>query len=253
MKIELLRPTVTPVNDHVWLLNDRDMATCYVVAGSERAMVIDTMMGFVDVRREAEALTGLPLICVNTHGHGDHIGGNWAFGKAWLHPADFSEAEWFLDLPEVREAIQANGLTFPPFRPIEDRQVFDLGGLELEAWHLPGHTPGGVVLLDRADRILFTGDAIIEQLWMQLDESLPLPVLIDSLERIHPLRGAYDTILHGHARGPEVADLYDELLAAAIDLNAGNTQDDEDYTWHSGTCRAHPYGKPPRRIVYNAP
>lgn len=252
MKLELLRPTVTPINDHVWLLNDRDLATCYVVAGRERAMVIDTMMGFVDVRREAEALTGLPLICVNTHGHGDHIGGNWAFDSAYLHPADLPVAEWFLNLPELQEAVRENGLTFPPFRPVEDRQVFDLGWLELEAWHLPGHTPGGVVLLDRADRILFTGDAIIEHLWMQLEESLPLPALIAGLERLRPLRGDYDIILHGHASGPTEADLYDTLLAAAIELEGGHTEGDEDYTWHGGTCRAHPYGNGQRKIVYNA-
>ena len=252
MKIELLKPTITPVNDHIWLLNDRDMATCYVVAGKERAMVIDTMMGFVDVRREAEALTGLPLICVNTHGHSDHIGGNWAFDEAWMHPADLSDVESFLAMPEVQEAIRENGLRYPEFRPISDQQVFDLGGLQIEAWYMPGHTPGGVVLLDRVDRMLFTGDAIIEQIWMQLSESQPISELIAGLERLRPLRGAYDVILHGHARGPEGADLYDELLAAAIELEAGHTEGDEDYTWFGGTCRAHPYGKPPRRIVYNA-
>ena len=250
MKIGLQSLKIMQINDHVWLLNDDDQAACCVVAGLDQAMVIDTMMGFVDVRHTAEALTGLPLICVNTHGHGDHIGGNWAFGAAHMHPADLPIADGFLHDPEILKAIRENGIAFPPFRPIADGELFDLGGLALQAYHLPGHTPGEIVLLDRADRILFTGDGIITHLWMQLPHSLPLSTQINSLKRIRPLRPQYDMILHGHSTEPESAELYDALLAAAIDLESGNTDSDEDYHWHGGVCRAHPYGQN-RKIVYN--
>lgn len=37
--------------------------------------------------------------------------------------------------------------------------ALDLGG-DLEVIHLPGHSPGSVGLLDRSNRILFTGDAV---------------------------------------------------------------------------------------------
>ena len=51
-------------------------------------------------------------------------------------------------------------------------------------YHIPGHTPGGICLLDRENRILFTGDSIIEQTWMQMKESLPIPVFFESLNKI---------------------------------------------------------------------
>ena len=83
--LKLRKPEILPINDHIWLLDDNHEATCYVVAGRERALVIDTSIGLCNIRETAEALTGLPLICVNTHGHEDHIGGNWAFEKAYVN------------------------------------------------------------------------------------------------------------------------------------------------------------------------
>ena len=85
--LKLRKPEILPINDHIWLLDDNHEATCYVVAGRERALIIDTSIGLCNIRETAEALTSLPLICVNTHGHGDHIGGNWAFEKAFMNLA----------------------------------------------------------------------------------------------------------------------------------------------------------------------
>ena len=250
MKHELRRPNVRPVNDHIWLMDDCGDATWYVVAGRERAMVIDTSIGLNDVRREAEQVTDLPLICVNTHGHGDHIGGNWSFDRAYMNPADLPLAEESMNWPEVQEAIRQLGIRFPEFEPIEDGQVFDLGGLILQALYLPGHTPGEIVLLDRQDRILFSGDGIIGHLWLQLEESLPVSRQIESMERLLPLRDAFDTILHGHCQQPVGAELFDTLLAALRDLAAGNTAGDIDYEWHGNISRAHPYQPEDRRVVY---
>lgn len=250
MEMQFRQPSVSRICDHVWLMNDNDEATGYVVVGNKCAAVVDTMIGLVNVKEEAQKLTDLPVICINTHGHTDHIGGNWSFDQAYINPADLSLAKKSLSIPQMKEAIQKFGIRFPEFLPIDDEQIFDLGELELQAYYLPGHTAGEIVLLDRTDRILFTGDGVIEQIWMQLPESLPLRTQIQSMQRIQHLRTEYDTILTGHSRGPEAAELFDELLAAAIDLENGNVADDVVYKWFGGTCRAHPYGREPRRIVY---
>lgn len=248
--LELRKPDIVPVNDHVWLLDDHHEATCYVVAGEKRAMVIDTSIGLCDIRETAERLTDLPLICVNTHGHGDHTGGNWAFERAYMNLADLPLAEESMNWPEVQEGLRQFGVSYPPFEPIEDGQRFDLGGLDLEAIYLPGHTPGEIVLLDRKDRILFSGDGILEHLWLQLDESLPVSTQIRSMERLLPLRDQFDTILHGHCQRPAGIELFDTLLQALRDLEAGRTEGDIDYAWHGNVSRAHPYQPNDRRIVY---
>ena len=69
------------------------------------------------------------------------------------------------------------------FLTLTEGDVFDLGGLFLEVYELPGHTPGGIVLLDRKDRILFSGDSILEQTWMQLPECLPMEQFLASLDK----------------------------------------------------------------------
>ncbi|MDE6625542.1 MAG: MBL fold metallo-hydrolase [Lachnospiraceae bacterium] len=250
--MQLRHPMITQINDHIWLMNDNNEATGYVVAGNQSAMVIDTMLGMVNVKEEAERLTDLPLICVNTHGHFDHIGGNWSFDKVYINFEDLSLAKETLAMPEIQATTRQFGFQYPEYLQIEDGQIFDLGGLELQAYYLPGHTAGEIVLLDRADRILFSGDGVIEQIWMQLPESLPIRTQIQSMQRIQHLRTEFDSILTGHSRCAEKAELFDALLEAAIDLDNGNTAGDVEYQWFGGTCMAHPYGKEPRRIAYKS-
>ncbi len=247
---QLRKPEIIPVNDHIWLLDDHHEATCYVVAGNTQAMVIDTSIGFCNIREIAESLTSLPLVLVNTHGHIDHVGGNWGFEAAYMNLADLKVAEEDYGIPRLRETIRANGLVFPPFTHVEDGHIFDLGGLELQVFYLPGHTAGEIALLDRKDRILFSGDGIVEQLWLQLPESQPVKTQIEGMERLRRYRDSFDTILHGHSDAPMGAELFDTMLDALKDLEAGNTEHDVDYEWLGHVSKAHPFQPDGRKIVY---
>ena len=247
---QLRKPEIIPVNDHIWLLDDHHEATCYVVAGNTQAMVIDTSIGFCNIREIAESLTSLPLVLVNTHGHIDHVGGNWSFESAYMNLADLKVAEEDYGMPRLQETIRANGLVFPPFTHVEDGHIFDLGGLELQVFYLPGHTAGEIALLDRKDRILFSGDGIVEQLWLQLPESQPVKTQIEGMERLRRYRDSFDTILHGHSDAPMGAELFDTMLDALKDLEAGNTEHDVDYEWLGHVSKAHPFQPDGRKIVY---
>ena len=37
------RIKITKINDHIWLLNDNNEATGYLVVGNEKALIIDNM------------------------------------------------------------------------------------------------------------------------------------------------------------------------------------------------------------------
>ena len=245
------RIRVSDINDHIKLLNDHNEGTGYLVTGTEKALVIDTMNGYEDVNALAKTYTDLPITVVNTHGHPDHIYGNIYFNEVYLNPADYELAEkWFAD-PEFTSAIKGTGLKPAAFLPVKEGDVFDLGGIQLEVYELAGHTRGGIVLLDRRDRILFTGDSIIEQTWLQLDESLTPAEFYKNLDRLQFLRPEFDSILTGHSRKLEDASLCEAHKQGVLELAEGKTENDVPYKWEGGVCKAHPYGEGWRRIVYN--
>jgi glyoxylase-like metal-dependent hydrolase (beta-lactamase superfamily II) len=120
------------------------------------------MNGYNDLYQAVRELTDKPLTVVNTHGHPDHIYGNMFFQEAYLHPADRELARMFVEDPEYRKMLEERKKTFPPFRDILPGDVIDLGGRTLEVFGLPGHTPGGILLLLREDRILLRKRILVE-------------------------------------------------------------------------------------------
>lgn len=145
-----------------------------LVIGVENAILIDTGMGVANIRDLVGTMTDKPVTVVNSHAHWDHVGGNHLFEEIWIHPAEAGELPkgypnarmrgWFgpdsltgplpdgidLDTLEIRPSV-ATGM-------LAEGQTFDLGTRTLEVLHCPGHSPGGVVLLDRANGILFSTD-----------------------------------------------------------------------------------------------
>ena len=76
---------VEKLADGVWsLLSPGGCPTlCYLVEGTEKAMLIDTGFGVGDTKALCERLTDKPLVVVDTHSHGDHILGTWAAVMKW--------------------------------------------------------------------------------------------------------------------------------------------------------------------------
>lgn len=246
------RVKLIKINDHIYLMNDNDEATGYIVLGKEKALVIDTMNGYEDVKAIAETVTQLPIMVVNTHGHLDHIYGNVYFEEAYMNPADYEIAECGYQHPVFVEAIKKAGGKPAKFKAIFPGDKIDLGGLVLEVYSIAGHTPGSIGLLSRADRIFFTGDGIIEQVWMQLEESLPMEQFLENLNKLESIRKDYDYILAGHSRGLEDASLYEDLKQAVQEVCEGKTENDMPYEWFEGTSIAHSYGgeNKIRKVVY---
>ena len=66
---------VIPIDESTWAL-DEGMVRSYLLAGTERAMLIDTGNGAGDLASAVRALTDKPVMLVNTHADPDHIGCN---------------------------------------------------------------------------------------------------------------------------------------------------------------------------------
>jgi glyoxylase-like metal-dependent hydrolase (beta-lactamase superfamily II) len=103
---------------------------------------------------------GAPLAVdavINSHGHEDHLAGNGVFtdARVHIHDADLGAARSLDGLMEVYGYAGPIGDAFreqvvdefhyrerPDARGFVDGDVFDLGGITIEAVHLPGHTRG---------------------------------------------------------------------------------------------------------------
>lgn len=242
---------VKQLKEHIYLLHDNEGATGYLVVGEKKALVIDTMNGYENVHDVVRTLTDLPLLVVNTHGHCDHIYGNVYFEEAYINPDDIEIAKKHMAFQDFVEACREHNLSMPPFKTIKDGDVIELGGLTLDVISLQGHTPGGICLLLREDRILFTGDSINHHLWMQLEESSKLKDFLKHLDKIMYVTNEADYILHGHAKGFDNISLMMQLRDGVVDLIETNGEGDKDYEWFGGVDKQHLFGDGNSVICYS--
>ena len=244
------RVNVKQITPKVYLLDESGESTGYLVVGSKKAVLIDTMNGGEDLKALAGSITDLPVMVINTHGHCDHIAGNIYFEEAWIHPADLELAKQHMSFEGFVQFCEKKGLSMPPFKFLEDGQVIDLGDLTLQVIWMPGHTQGSILLLSKEERILFTGDAINRHLWMQLGESTDLETLAQNLDKVMYLTEEADIILHGHNRGTDPISLIRDLRMGVQEILDGKTTDDEPYSWFDAVDMKHEYGPDKNAICY---
>lgn len=203
--------TVTVISPKVWAIDDHQAANCYLVEGKDSALLIDTGIGAADLLAQVGQLTHKPLIVVNTHGHPDHSGANYQFAKIYLAPGDSAAARNYM-LPASRAgaAKMARGATPQPGETykgkeiasklvvVKDGTTFKLGGRTIEVIETPGHTPGSICLLDKANKLLFTGDNDNTLVWLFLPNCLPLSAYLKSLQKLEKRVSEFDTLLPGH-------------------------------------------------------
>jgi len=99
---------------------------------------------------------------INTHAHFDHIGGNGYFLKADIaaHELDAEVIEKGDQEKSWADYFDGKLVPKPVKFKLKEGDKIDVGGMELEVIHTPGHTPGSICLYDRKSKILFSGDTI---------------------------------------------------------------------------------------------
>ncbi len=192
---------------NTWKIEDEGVRV-FILAGTERALVIDTGRSGLDIRRAAESVTDLPSELLLTHSDPDHTAGNRAFPVFYMHP---SEASVYYKLRSGRGS----------YLPVYDGDTLDLGDRTLEIVHIPGHTPGSISVLDRKNRCLIGGDPI------QCHGSIymfgihrELRTYVYGLKKLLT-RKDFDLVYPSHADLPVGRDVIPELIAGAEEILCG--------------------------------
>ena len=139
-------------------------SNCYLVGteSNKEGMIIDPGDEVEVILRNVEDL-GLEIrSIVLTHGHIDHIG-------ALKEVKEATGAEVAIHTDEA-ESLQGQplstllGLSYPtplpPDRLLQDGDSIDIGDLHFLVLHTPGHSPGGICLLEQGHKAVFSGDTL---------------------------------------------------------------------------------------------
>ena len=139
------------IDEHTWEGNGHLMAneTIYIIEGRDRAILLDAGTRIEDLDKIVAGITDKPITLIATHVHPDHTGSaiNY-FPEIWINAAD---------TVNVKEMM---GDYKGEIKYLEDGQVFDLGGRQIEVIFTPGHTPGSASFFELDGRGWgYSGDA----------------------------------------------------------------------------------------------
>lgn len=129
----------------------------YLLGAEAEGIAIDTGYGAGNLRTYLESILGkaVPSV-IDTHYHFDHTAGNAYFERAYMG----------------KEAVDRAGRPYQSFAGIvflddyekiavSEGEIIPLKGRELEVFYIADHTEDGIAILDRKERLLFTGDELM--------------------------------------------------------------------------------------------
>ena len=197
--------TINQVDESTYIISEYqhwEETHCYLLIGSDRALLIDTGLGICNIYEQVRKLTDKPITAVATHIHWDHIGGHKYFSDFYVHGAelDWLDGGFLLPVQAVKNMV-ADRCELPedfdiskyeifqgePSRVLEDGDTIDLGERTIQAFHTPGHSPGHLCFWEAEKGYLFTGDLVYKGTLFANYPSTDPQSYLDSLEKIAAL------------------------------------------------------------------
>jgi glyoxylase-like metal-dependent hydrolase (beta-lactamase superfamily II) len=180
------------------------------VRGRSSDLLFDTGLGHFSLRQHVPLVTERPLICVASHTHFDHIGCHHEFADRSVHRAEadiladprnewtcadrYANDEMFDCLPTGWNTSSYLIKPAEAGRLLSEGDVIDLGDRVFETIHTPGHSPGGIGLLERRTGIFLSGDIIYDGPLIDDAYHSKVDDYMRTLERLRKLKVS---IVHG--------------------------------------------------------
>lgn len=233
--------TAETVSGHIKMIRSMTGELMYLIEGSERAVLVDTCLGVGHLREYVGTLTDKLVTVLVTHGHIDHAMGAAEFSDVYMSHKDLPVYQSMKGLDDRKGYIMGNlGGVMPAFdgedyvdepemlacKDLSDGDSFDLGGLHLDIYALPGHTQGTMIVLIREERILITGDACNTATFIWDENSSTVESYKRELEKTAKrLKGRYDRIFMCHHEREAELDLLENVAAVCQEVLDGKADD----------------------------
>ncbi len=156
----------------------------YVVGepSSQDLSLVDVgLIGKAEYKIESLRKMGIELKAIKrvilTHTHLDHIGcfpdilKKIPHAELWVHTLEATPLEkgdertvygmdMFKTMCQAQYNLKSGVFNFQVHHKLEGSELLNLGGMDWEVLHIPGHSMGSIALYHRANRILIPGDVI---------------------------------------------------------------------------------------------
>jgi len=137
-----------------------------VCAASNQAAIVDPGGDVARIRAAIDQLKVTPEKILLTHGHIDHAGGAAELSAALSIPVEGpDESDAFL-LSQLEAQGERFGITdvrsVTPTRWLAEGETVSVGDLTFSVLHVPGHTPGHIVLVNAPSRFALVGDTLFQ-------------------------------------------------------------------------------------------
>lgn len=189
--LENTQNQVIKVDESLYIIQD-ETVRCFLLLGSDKALLIDTSMSIEDVRGIVRKITSLPVMLANTHADEDHIYCNHQFEEIYMHPSEYAL---------YHNKTHRNDV----LKPLWDGDIISLGGLDIKVIANPGHTSGCITFWDMKNKRIIGGDSIqgSDSVLYMFGAERDLLAAVHSLERVIRLcADKVNLIYPSHAKCP---------------------------------------------------
>ena len=172
-----------------------------------------------------------PKLVLNTHFHGDHVGGNPFFARAGTVLAHRNVRLRMAGCTPGEQSCDAADVPGLPVVTFDDRLRLHFNGDEIDVIHLPrGHTDGDAVVWFQDSKVIHMGDHLFHARFPFVDVASGGTVhgLLANLERVLDMLPADTQVIPGHGPLGGVKDIRAMAEMLTRSLAAVREAPDED-------------------------
>ena len=224
------------VTDKITRINTNFKVCMYYIQGDDMGVLIDTGIGYGDLKSFVDSISTTPYKVILSHGHYDHAGGSGQFKEVYLNYLDYKLAKDHCNsdlrikmiervslentsstkISEQIVPIQNNS-----YKELTEETIFELGNITIQPILVPGHTQGMMAFLIVEEKVIIFGDASGENTLICLPESTSIAEHLEGLKKLKKLEGQYTRILRNHGTFESPLFLLDNNIATCKKIISG--------------------------------